>query len=59
VKFLFGELLPGAKSIAGRRSPGKLLPLMKQKTLQCPECGNSFLALRGEVGILTDAKTGA
>jgi hypothetical protein len=58
VEFLFKQLLPGAKAIAGRRTPAKLRPLLKQKTMLCPECGNSFLALRGEVGILTDAQTG-
>jgi hypothetical protein len=55
-QFLFHELLPAAASLADRRTPGKLRPLTKQKTLLCPECGNSFLALRGEVGILTEAQ---
>jgi hypothetical protein len=53
-RFLFRELLPAAKDLADRGTPAKLMPLRKQKTLICPECGNSFLALRGEVGILAE-----
>ncbi len=55
-QFVFRELLPASALLADRRTPGKLRPLMRQKTLLCPECGNSFLALRGEVGILTEAQ---
>jgi hypothetical protein len=56
VRFLFREVLPAAAAAAPKRTPFMLKPLLKQKTLLCPECGSPFLALRGEVGILTDAK---
>ncbi len=52
-QFLARDLLPAARAFADKRNPAKLRPLMRQKTLLCPECHNSFLALRGEVGILT------
>ena len=45
----------GPKVLELKRTPAKLRPLLRQKTLLCPECGYSFLALRGEVGILTEA----
>ena len=55
-RFLFLELLPAAREIERKRSPAKLRMFTRQKTQVCPECGNKFLALRGEVGIVTDAK---
>ncbi len=54
VKFLFRDFLPGSAAVKGRRSPGKLKNLLWQKTVLCPECEHPFLALRGEVGIITD-----
>ena len=56
VRFLYKELLPGARDTASRRTAGKLRSLFRQKTIICPECRNSFLALRGDVGIVTDSK---
>lgn len=53
-RFVFQELRPAAEALKNRRSPDKIAPLMKQKTLLCPECGSPFLALRGEVGLLAD-----
>jgi hypothetical protein len=55
-RFLIRDILPAARALADRRNPAKLRPLMRQKTILCPECHNSFLALRGEVGILTAAE---
>ncbi|MCE9532389.1 MAG: hypothetical protein K8T89_14900 [Planctomycetes bacterium] len=54
LRFLFEVILPATRDYLHTRSPGILEPLTRQKVLRCPECGNSFLALRGEVGILTD-----
>jgi hypothetical protein len=56
VRFLFRELLPGAAKLVDAGSPARLRKFRKQKTIQCPECGHSFMALRGDVGLLTDAE---
>jgi hypothetical protein len=56
VKFLFRDFLPSSVAVKGRRSPGKLKNLLWQKTMMCPECEHPFLALRGEVGIVTDSE---
>jgi hypothetical protein len=56
VRFLFRELLPGATRLVDAGSSTRLRKFRKQKTIQCPECGHSFLALRGDVGLLTDAE---
>ena len=56
VRFLFRELLPGAAKLVDLGSPARLRKFRKQKTIQCPECGHSFMALRGDVGLLTDAE---
>ncbi len=56
IRFLFRELLSGADKIVESGSPGRLRKFRRQKTIQCPECGHSFLALRGDVGLLTDAE---
>jgi DNA-directed RNA polymerase subunit RPC12/RpoP len=58
VRFLFRELLPGANKRVDNSSPARLRKFRKQKTIQCPECGHAFLALRGDVGLLTDAEAG-
>jgi DNA-directed RNA polymerase subunit RPC12/RpoP len=56
VRFLFRDLLPSAMKRVDSGSPAKLREFRKQKTIQCPECGHSFLALRGDVGLLTDSE---
>ena len=56
MRFLFRNLLPGATNLVDLGSPVRLRKFRKQKTIQCPECGHSFLALRGDVGLLTDVE---
>jgi hypothetical protein len=51
-RFLFRQMLPAARNLVDKHDPARLRPLVRQKTLICPECHNPFLALRGEVGIL-------
>ena len=58
VRYLFRDLLPGAIEWTEKSAPAKLRPLMLQKTIACPECGETFYPLRGEVGILTGDRLG-
>lgn len=56
VKFLFRTALPAAAELVDLGSPARLRKFRKQKTIQCPDCGHAFLALRGDVGLLTDTE---
>jgi len=54
VRFLFQELLPQAGRDPAMPESDRLRALLTQKALTCPECGNSFLPMRGEVGMTTE-----
>lgn len=48
--FLFDEFLPRARLLARRRS-AEGDRVIGQKAVGCPECGTTFLALAGEIGL--------
>jgi len=54
-RYLFQEVRPTAAAYPEESASDRLKPLLAQKAMHCPECGNAFLAMRGDVGIAADA----
>lgn len=52
MRFLVREFRPSAQSLMELVDPDRLRPLLDQKAMNCPECGNSFLAMSGAVGMI-------